>query len=259
MKMDTKAIEEIWPEEYNGALYGLSVVVFSALIFYVLSKVSLLCAPHTAKNCIWKWKNISISFVHSCLSGIWSCYCFYDLPKLAEDMIKTHSVLSHTLISVSVGYFLYDCVDMMLYQRNRQSYELMGHHIVILVCFTIAIVTRMYVGYAVVALVIELNSIFLHLRQLFQICGLKKDNPFYRFNSVVNLGTFVIFRISIMAWMSRWMLINKDLIPLVFYTLGSIGLAVMMVMNIILFYRLLQSDFIRKKDVQMSDQVTKED
>lgn len=56
------------------------------------------------------------------------------------------------------------------------------------------------------------------------------------------------FRISVMAWMSRWMLINKDLIPLVFYSLGSIGLAVMTVMNIVLFYRLLQSDFIRKKE-----------
>lgn len=61
-------------------------------------------------------------------------------------------------------------------------------------------------------------------------------------------GTFVGFRISVMAWMSRWMLINKDLIPLVFYSLGSIGLAVMTVMNIVLFYRLLQSDFIRKKE-----------
>lgn len=54
-----------------------------------------------------------------------------------------------------------------------------------------------------------------------------------------------------MAWMSRWLLINKDLIPLVFYSLGSIGLAVMTVMNIILFYRLLQSDFIRKKDASV--------
>jgi hypothetical protein len=54
-----------------------------------------------------------------------------------------------------------------------------------------------------------------------------------------------------MAWMSRWLLINKDLIPLVFYTLGSIGLAVMTIMNIVLFYRLLQSDFIRKKDASV--------
>lgn len=28
---------------------------------------------------------------------------FYDNPKLAEDMIQTHTVPAHTLISVSVG------------------------------------------------------------------------------------------------------------------------------------------------------------
>ena len=29
------------------------------------------------------------------------------------------------------GYFIYDTIDMLIYQRNRQSYELMGHHVVV--------------------------------------------------------------------------------------------------------------------------------
>jgi hypothetical protein len=48
--------------------------------------------------------------------------------------------------------------------------------------------------------------------------------------------------------MTRWIVINKDLVPLVFYSMGSLGLAIMTVMNIILFYRLLNSDFLRKKE-----------
>ena len=66
--------------------------------------------------------------------------------------------------------------------------------------------------------------------------------------SCIFSGTFVVCRISVMAWMSRWLLINKDFVPLVFYTIGSVGLAVMTVMNIILFYRLLRSDFIKKNE-----------
>jgi len=246
--MDKILNEEIWPEEFSGAAYGLTVVVISLVGFYSVSTLAQKLLPRDAEKNAWKWKNISISLVHSVISGVWSCFCFYDNPKLAEDMIKTHTIPAHTLISFSVGYFIYDTIDMLIYQRNRQSYELMGHHVVIIVCFGVSIVSRMYVGYAVVALVIELNSIFLHLRQLLQICQFKKDNKIYRVNSIINLATFVGFRISVMAWMSKWMLINKDLIPFVFYTLGSIGLAIMTVMNIILFYRLLQSDFIRKKE-----------
>ncbi len=36
-------------------------------------------------------------------------------------------------------------------------------------------------------------------------------------------GTYIVFRIGILAWMTRWIVVNKDLIPLVLYSLGSIG------------------------------------
>jgi len=66
-------------------------------------------------------------------------------------------------------------------------------------------------------------------------------------------GTFLGFRILTLAWMTRWIVINKDLVPLPFYALGSVGLAAMTIMNIVLFYRLLQSDFLRKKESQSKD------
>ena len=49
-----------------------------------------------------------------------------------------------------------------------------------------------YVGYAVVALIIELNSIFLHLRQLFQIIKVPKYSIIYRTNSLMSLGKFLL-------------------------------------------------------------------
>nr|KAG5713188.1 hypothetical protein BaRGS_007715 [Batillaria attramentaria] len=81
-----------------------------------------------------------------------------------------------------------------------------------------------------------------------QICAFPRASGLYRFNSLVNLGTFIVFRISLLAWMTRWIVINKDFVPLVFYSMGSIGLAIMTLMNIILFYRLMRSDFFSKKD-----------
>ena len=58
----------------------------------------------------------------------------------------------------------------------------------IIACYMVAVTTRLYVGYAVVGLLVEVNSIFLHLRQLMQICSLPRNRGLYRFNSLINLG-----------------------------------------------------------------------
>ncbi|KAL8573358.1 TLC domain-containing protein 2 [Nucella lapillus] len=220
--------------------------MLSVFVFYLASLASTRVSPsgHTGNAAqAWRWKNISVSFLHACISGPMAVMCFLKTPQMAEDLISTYSWFSYALISVSVGYFVYDMLDMIVCERTRQSWELVGHHVVIIVCFMVAVLKRLYVGYAVVGLVVELNSIFLHLRQLLQICSLSRSTSFYRLNSLINLATFIVFRISMLAWMTRWIVINKDAMPLVFYTLGSIDLAVMTLMNIVLFYRLLLSDF----------------
>ncbi|KAL5016682.1 hypothetical protein ScPMuIL_006271 [Solemya velum] len=173
---------------------------------------------------------------------------FITTPKLAEDMISTSTDFSHYLVAVSLGYFLFDIMDMLLYQRNKQSYELLGHHFVIASCFTIAVSTRVWIGYACVALIFELNSIFLHIRMLLTICGFKKTDKTYRLNSLINIGTFIAFRMLTLAWMTRWIVANKKFVPLIFYIIGCLSVATMIVMNIILFYRCLCTDFFRKKD-----------
>lgn len=67
----------------------------------------------------------------------------------------------------------------------------------------------------------------------------------YRINSMINLGTYVVFRINTLAWMTRWLVLNRDKVPLPAYTLGSVGMAIMTAMNIVLFYRLLRTDFLK--------------
>ncbi|KAF7700039.1 TLC domain-containing protein 2 [Silurus meridionalis] len=200
--------------------------------------------PETAQRNIWKWRNISTSFVHSLITGIWSVLCFFMHPQMAEDLIETHSVLSHALVCVSIGYFLYDFFDMVFNQKINQSWELLFHHMVVISCFGLSVLTCRYVGFAVVALLVEINSIFLHLRQMLRMAGFARSTV-YRVNSMINLGTYVVFRINTLAWMTRWLVLNRDHVPLFSYTLGSVGLAIMTLMNIVLFYRLLRTDFLK--------------
>ncbi|XP_026853575.2 TLC domain-containing protein 2 isoform X2 [Electrophorus electricus] len=163
---------------------------------------------------------------------------------MAEDLIETHSVFSHTLVSVSIGYFIYDFFDMIFNQKINQSWELLFHHMVVITCFGLSVLTHLYVGFAVVALMVEINSIFLHLRQMLRMANMA-ERVLYRVNSMVNLGTYVAFRISTLAWMTRWLVLNRERIPLLSYTVGSVGLAIVTVMTIVLFCRLLRTDFLK--------------
>lgn len=239
---------EMWERSGTENPASGFIIAGSVFLFYLASLVVNTIRPHSADQRKWRWKNISISFLHSCITGPWALLCFIETPRLAEDLIGTYSWFSYALICISLGYFVYDMLDLIVCQRTWQSLELLGHHVVILVCYGVAVTTHLYVGYAVVGLLVEVNSILLHLRQLLQICGIPKGSGIYRFTSLVNLATFIVFRISLLAWMTRWIVINKDNVPLVFYTIGSIGLAIMTLMNIILFYRLLRSDFFTKTD-----------
>lgn len=156
----------------------------------------------------------------------------------------THPPGAHSLVAVSVGYFLEDFVDMLCNQKLHQSWELLFHHSVVIVCFGIAVLLHQYVGFALVALLVEINSIFLHLRQILLMADLVHTTC-YCLNSIINLGTYVVFRIATLAWMTRWLFLNRQHVPLATYTVGTVGMAIMTPMNIILFYRLLRSDFFK--------------
>lgn len=114
----------------------------------------------------------------------------------------------------------------------------------VVTCFGLSVLSSRYIGFSVVALLVELNSVFLHLRQLLRMASMAKGTT-YRVNSIINLGTYVVFRINTLAWMTRWLVLNRDKVPLLAYTLGSVGMAIMTAMNIVLFYRLLRSDFLK--------------
>lgn len=219
--------------------------------FFALTHLFLkLKTPASALNTpsqTWKWRNTANSLIHSTLTGIWALLSFYWHPEMTKDLIGTYSTSSHLLVSVSVGYFMYDFMDMALYHHKRSSYELMIHHFCVILCFGLAELTRLYVGYAVVALLVEVNSVFLHTRQLFIIQGFSRQHSVYRLNSLVNVGTFLIFRILTLGWMTRWLVVHRDQVPFFAYTTGSIALAIIVLMNIILFFRILQVDFINKK------------
>ncbi|XP_044286538.1 TLC domain-containing protein 2 isoform X2 [Varanus komodoensis] len=168
-------------------------------------------------------------------------FCLH--PQMAEDLLDAHPLAAHRLLGVSVGYFLQDFLDMVCHQKLRQCWELLFHHSVVIACFGFAFLVHRYVGFAMVALLVEINSIFLHLRTILRMAGLA-NTPSYRLTSLLNLGTYVVFRIMTLAWMMRWLLLNRESIPPGSYALSMLGMAIMTPMNVVLFFRLLRSDLL---------------
>ncbi len=127
----------------------------------------------------------------------------------------------------------------------------------------------MYLGYTIVALLMEFNTVFLHLRFMFVFHSVNKSYMSYKIVSTVNIGrfestrhlqflfftfknvllhcnkvTFVIFRIMTVCWMVRWIVINRQVINnTLLFSIGSFGLALILLINMGLLQRLLQSDF----------------
>uniref|UniRef100_A0A667ZYW5 TLC domain containing 2 n=1 Tax=Myripristis murdjan TaxID=586833 RepID=A0A667ZYW5_9TELE len=213
---------------------ALLVTGVSACSFRLLNTaVRYLPLPEPARRNAWRWRNISTSLAHSSLTGTWAVLCFYLDPQLAEDLISCHSLLSHSLVAVSTGYFIHDFLDMALNQTFKQSWELLLHHSVVISCFSLAVTSRFYLGFAVASLLVEINSVFLHSRQLLLLSGQR--------NSLLNLGTFVVFRVCTLGWMIRWLTAHREQIPRSVLTMGTAGLSLITTMNTVLLYRLLRN------------------
>jgi len=222
------------------------VIGLGTVTFAVVNSLTGLIVPEVAcqtRQQKWKWRNVATSLVHSLITGVWAPLSFYQAPEMQDDLIRTFTFSSHALVCFSIGYFIYDALDMLLYHRKRSTYELLIHHFFVILCFSLAVVSRQYIAYGALSLMVEINSIFLHTRQLFIITHEPKSSLRYKTNALFNVASFLSCRILLLGWMTRWLTVHREEIPLTFFTAGSVGLAVIVVMNIILFCRVLSVDF----------------
>ncbi|KAK4471050.1 hypothetical protein MN116_000560 [Schistosoma mekongi] len=192
------------------------------------------------------WQNTCVSLVHAVVSGIWSLSTFYFEPDFLKDLINLSTWKTTSLVSYSLGYFIFDFAHMAILHPYRSTAELLVHHFVIFLCFSSALLSGKYIGYAVVSLLPEVNSVFLHLRRVMNYLHIPKENCFFHATCLLNIGTFIVFRFMVLSWMAWWIFVNRDKIPSGYYCLGSVGLSVLIVMNIVLFIRVVYADFFSK-------------
>jgi hypothetical protein len=111
-----------------------------------------------------------------------------------------------------------------------------------------------FIGYTVFALLVEVNSIFLHARKLMQMAKVDFDHWFYRLNNIFNILTFTFCRFGALVIITYGMSTTYERRRILtlhgslgYYIMLMASMITMWVINPILFWRLLKNDFLRKK------------
>jgi hypothetical protein len=56
---------------------------------------------------------------------------------MMTDFVNASNDVALVLLALSSGYFIYDAIDMVLNNPKTSTYQLMGHHFCVIVCFGI--------------------------------------------------------------------------------------------------------------------------
>ncbi|KAJ6216324.1 hypothetical protein RDWZM_007481 [Blomia tropicalis] len=231
--------------------YGLVIGLISAVVINRLTALlhrlrviypkAVLADPRDYY--LWRYRNFLISFCHAFLTGVGSLLCVINTPTLLFDVLDTYNEFGYWLTSFSFGYFLYDTVEMITHAEYKGTTELVIHHILILLCFSNTILNHRYVGYNMVALLIENSNIFLHFRQLLLLSSYPRSGPYFQVNSVINIVNFVLIRGSCMFWLWYTLLINLNVIPWITKAIALTAMTGISITTVILFKRVFKSDF----------------
>ncbi|KAG9351599.1 hypothetical protein AGOR_G00025200 [Albula goreensis] len=222
---------------------GLYVAACSVMFRVVHRLLQTLPRPKAVEHDAfraWKWKNLSVSLVHSLLTGSWAITCMVLWPEMLYKIHSSYTPVSYLLICVSTGYFVQDACDIIFSGYAIGSWEFLLHHVLVIWCFVYALYTRLYIAGAVIALFVEVNSVFLHTRLLLKLAG-AQTSPLYTLNKLLNLFTYISFRLGAQFYITWYILHNYSWLDH-----GGYFLVTMILMNIMIliyFYRLLRADF----------------
>lgn len=231
------------------ASYGYAGIVLSVAFFQTLNQTVLRigCPKAVGRENHWKWRNLVVSWMHALIVGIWDITCFYRYPELLLDLIAYHNMYIYAMVSFSTGYFVHDTIDIVVNGQSGHVWEVIPHHIAIGGMFIVHLVSCRYISYSAIALIAEINTIFLHFRKLLQMAGVSFSHLVYRINAAANLTTFVGCRFVCLVWIAYGIMVWNSRISLVYMITISSATFVMYIINAVLFWRLLCSDVFGKR------------
>ncbi|XP_061372615.1 uncharacterized protein LOC133315078 [Gastrolobium bilobum] len=126
--------------------------------------------------------NTSVSLLHSTITSASVIFVLFRqwLSNGSSGMFDHSQLVEGTwpwafqALCFSCGYFAYDQWDMLHYGLyNGWIPSILVHHLVLLICFTLALYRNVTINYLILTLICELHSIFLHVRKVRRMAGFR--------------------------------------------------------------------------------------
>lgn len=95
----------------------------------------------------------------------------------------------------------------------------------------------------IVGHLVEVNSVFIHARNLLALQRVSRDSRLYRGVAVLNVITFLLFRVPPLLFTTVWGLRHWNEIPTTVFIVGTIMMLVIAVTSAVLLLRFLRQDF----------------
>ncbi|KAD4888505.1 hypothetical protein E3N88_20578 [Mikania micrantha] len=114
-----------------------------------------------------------------------------------SQLVSTTWPWAYSALCISCGYFAYDQLDMLLYGLySGYIPSILLHHFILLGCFTLALYRNVTINYLILTLICELHSIFLHVRKVRRMVGLRDGkSKLVKIEWFLNISTFVLARL----------------------------------------------------------------
>ncbi|ETK80155.1 hypothetical protein L915_14096 [Phytophthora nicotianae] len=174
--MLTEALVITWISMCATMLYTdprLWIVVTSSLAFAIvrvvvvpLASAKVKAFPTLSTFGQLLFSNTLVSMLHSALSSLLAISALLTSHSLNGDYVSTVTRGEFLATSVSTGYFAYDLWDYVLNGLYVKSLGIVVHHVVVLICYISALTKTVGVSLLSLALVCELQSVFMHARKL---------------------------------------------------------------------------------------------
>ncbi|KAF8717136.1 hypothetical protein HU200_026252 [Digitaria exilis] len=149
--------------------------------------------------------NTAVSLLHSSLTSASVIFVLVNQwrNKGLENMFDHEELFggswigAYSALCFSCGYFAYDQLDMLRYRLYSGWIPgILMHHLILLICFTLALYRNVTINYLILTCVREMHSIFLHVRKVRRMAGFRDFNrKAVKLEWVLNWTTFVTARV----------------------------------------------------------------
>ncbi|WKY06002.1 hypothetical protein Q1695_006306 [Nippostrongylus brasiliensis] len=192
----------------------------------------------------YRLQNLTVCLLHSVISGVWTTVFFIFYPQeMFDNVIHWYEPWAAQLPIISIAYFVHDAIDMLHHEWTRWTMELIIHHIATCFALLVGVISGKFLLADYWALLMEGNSIFLHTRTIMQISELSLVHPkVFAFVVNCNVASFILYRFISQALWVRWAVSHINQMHPLYVCVALGGPVVFLVINMMLFFRVLVSD-----------------